>query len=940
MKSEVVYTEGNNERELSLRAVSYPVTKGAELTGISIPKDWGIYAAATQYSSDGSIENSSYFASPFEKMFGTNEDNPANTNRLNASADSRLWKGSSSFSEYIYSPVYWPIGDARLNYLAYAMPYVRHSATGLSSGAWSATWDYASTDVASSVTFKGVDTYANQVDVLFAASNNQHRSENAGKDAENNDQSVAMVFQHAQALLIFNIRVNDAVNNLININEIGFYSDDYVNQLREYEVTARSYAIAHAKWVAWKADYDLIPVDEQAAWLVEHPEPENPSAPGAPVRVDGYVTLKTVGTFNVDNRRNSLLYSWNGLSSRSTNCVMPQGPYAAWLAAKATWDSRSAEYKAAHPEEDPGAAPAADLPSWSNRTVLEQTSQTVQPYGVGVAYIAGDEYAQLGDALLVPEQNKANFTIKYQMDMDHDGSFDGERVMYYTYNDVRGAWKAGSKYVYNLDLNLNEISVTESVGDFSSVYVASPGVSFASKPSTAMAVGTTFNLVCSTLSSGGVVFSSSDPGVATVSPSGVITAVAAGTTTISVSLVEDSSVSDSFVLTVGSSESVSVTNKIASIDVGGSHTLSYSASGEVVFSSSDTDVATVDESGVISADGIGSTTIRVALSANASVYDEFTLEVVPVIGTFAGLYISPGPLYYDGTSYEMANHWNVSSFDSVLGKVSGSTFFNFAEMGALFEKDGFTWEDAAIDNYLDPFSGWRLATVNEWEAVTSDAHSFTHRDGSTVNGVSGARYAYLELEGVTHSGNSTPSGVLLFPDGKTITGKVLDGINDNTKTTGVTETELNAYLARGCVFLPMSGYGYYDSFYEGGSYGDYWSSNDYFSAGGIDFSLNAFDTCDSDIFDAYYVVRLVKFAVTPTLTLTSVPTSSMTIGDDFTIVWDCDVDVEFLCSDTDVAFVSEDGIISAYEEGSVTITVRVKGDASISESFNVTVVAS
>ena len=38
--------------------------------------------------------------------------------------------------------------------------------------------------------------------------------------------------------------------------------------------------------------------------------------------------------------------------------------------------------------------------------------------------------------------------------------------MDYTYAVTRGSWDAGKKYIYNLDLTVNEIIITESVVDF------------------------------------------------------------------------------------------------------------------------------------------------------------------------------------------------------------------------------------------------------------------------------------------------------------------------------------------------------------------------------------------------------------------------------------------------------------------------------------------
>ena len=101
--------------------------------------------------------------------------------------------------------------------------------------------------------------------------------------------------------------------------------------------------------------------------------------------------------------------------------------------------------------------PAAGVLSASNTTVQGQTSKTVQAYAAAIPFITGDEYAQLGESLLIPEQEKVNFTITYTV---------GGKKFFYTYNDLRGVWEKGKKYIYNLDLTINEIVITESVSDF------------------------------------------------------------------------------------------------------------------------------------------------------------------------------------------------------------------------------------------------------------------------------------------------------------------------------------------------------------------------------------------------------------------------------------------------------------------------------------------
>ena len=235
--------------------------------------------------------------------------------------------------------------------------------------------------------------------------------------------------------------------------------------------------------------------------------------------------------------------------------------------------------------------------------------------------------------------------------------------------------------------------------------------------------------------------------------------------------------------------------------------------------------------------------------------NEIIMDWLP---TFAGLQIAPGPLYYNGSSYEIKDNWNYSSYESVYGKASGSTHFNFIEMGQLFEKAGFSYSDGDIENLLNPLSGWRLPTKADWVAITINTSA---RAGSTVNSSAGKHYALIKLTGVSHAGTTTPNGLLIFPDGQSITGKALSGMDNTTQTTGVTVAELNAYLSQGCVFLPASGY-YNKEADDWESSGSYLSSTLDSTEDEADlfyfdyYRLMMYVNTDSSLF--YYPIRLVK----------------------------------------------------------------------------------
>ena len=209
---------------------------------------------------------------------------------------------------------------------------------------------------------------------------------------------------------------------------------------------------------------------------------------------------------------------------------------------------------------------------------------------------------------------------------------------------------------------------------------------------------------------------------------------------------------------------------------------------------------------------------------------------------FGGFEISPGPLYYDGTSFGIKDHWNYDSFGSVYGKVENSSYFTFSQCAS------------------EQVDGWRVPTAEEWTKIVSGS-----RSGSTVNNTAASKYALVQIVGVTHAGESTINGLLLFPDGKIITGKSLLGINNTTQTIGMNESELNNYLRQGCVFFPASGWwsGYLNDWVRAGEDGIYWSKTNINSAqaSALDFSSNYVYTNSGGSYQTkayYHNARLIR----------------------------------------------------------------------------------
>ena len=220
---------------------------------------------------------------------------------------------------------------------------------------------------------------------------------------------------------------------------------------------------------------------------------------------------------------------------------------------------------------------------------------------------------------------------------------------------------------------------------------------------------------------------------------------------------------------------------------------------------------------------IGATEGHLAgLDSNGDLTDsDVYLEPAP---RFGGLEIAAGELMYDGSKYAIANGWKKNSYSSKYGKTAGSYYHSFVEMGQLFEKANFSNSDGDITNELNPLNGWRIPTKAEWQKIFTDDTSV--RAGSKVNGSAGKHYAMVQLTGVTFAGDSTPYGVIVFPDGATISGKALSGTDSLVTTTGVTEAELDVYLAQGCAFLPAAGIYASAGWLYGGDKGEFWSTNE------------------------------------------------------------------------------------------------------------------
>lgn len=205
---------------------------------------------------------------------------------------------------------------------------------------------------------------------------------------------------------------------------------------------------------------------------------------------------------------------------------------------------------------------------------------------------------------------------------------------------------------------------------------------------------------------------------------------------------------------------------------------------------------------------------------------EFGTEPPASIG---GMIVAPCNLMWDGTDFVIPyGDWNHSSYNSVYGLNAGSYYFNFVELGSRFDSRGSSFDasSGSIDNAnllsWGGYDDWRVPTQSDVAKLV--AVSTSVRSGSTVNGSANRHFSHVRLSDVSHAGSSSPEGLLLFPDGKVITGVNLGYYDQCHISNTITSAQLDVYLSQGCAFLPSSSYSY-------GSWmsmvmGNYWAATE------------------------------------------------------------------------------------------------------------------
>ena len=122
-----------------------------------------------------------------------------------------------------------------------------------------------------------------------------------------------------------------------------------------------------------------------------------------------------------------------------------------------------------------------------------------------------------------------------------------------------------------------------------------------------------------------VTYTSADDAIATVDANGLVTGVAAGTTTITIAATDGSGVSTTINVTVTGIDVTGITAEDVTVVNGQTATISYTVAPanasdqSVTFTSADATIATVDAEGVVTGVAIGTTTITIASVSNPEV---------------------------------------------------------------------------------------------------------------------------------------------------------------------------------------------------------------------------------------------------------------------------------------------------------------------------------
>lgn len=230
---------------LTLTFTPAPYTKSAEFTGTELSSHSKLLLTACLKNADGRIHTPSLFM----------EGNEPAAQRL--TKDGSQWKVTGE--ELIL-----PFGGMMMDVIVFGTDSDEDKdLNAFGSSVWVPGLN--SSDAASTVTFTDIDTYSNQMDVMYAAA--------SGITAASS--TLTLTLRHAMAQLVFNVK---------------FTGDDM--------------AFIETNGTTYKFKIDDILFEDAA----------------------GNPLLQTQGTFTIDNRGNTLKAAWSDLSVLTSNKALPMNP--------------------------------------------------------------------------------------------------------------------------------------------------------------------------------------------------------------------------------------------------------------------------------------------------------------------------------------------------------------------------------------------------------------------------------------------------------------------------------------------------------------------------------------------------------------------------------------------------------------------------------------
>ena len=194
---------------------------------------------------------------------------------------------------------------------------------------------------------------------------------------------------------------------------------------------------------------------------------------------------------------------------------------------------------------------------------------------------------------------------------------------------------------------------------------------------------------------------------------------------------------------------------------------------------------------------------------------------------------SQGNLRYTSGSWSFFDHqydsytaYDADSWDKFGWSTSANNY------GMTTSTDDATYSGDFKDWGETMGPGWRTLNKDEWNYLFN-----TRTSGSTVNEVSDARYTHATI----NTDGTSVKGIILFPNGVTIApgeanywGNInADAYVDTHSTPTIlydskcTTAQWTALAAKGCVFLPFTGFRSGTSINEISERGYYWSSSPY-----------------------------------------------------------------------------------------------------------------